>query len=208
MSSRNCRYCISRRARMPGASGQQLARGHLADHEEARYERDAKPGAGRLDEHREQLVARAAHRIDVLQPGHRKPLDDLQITGASATDSDNDGLLDAWEIDHFGDLSHTADGDDDGDGTTNQAEYIAGTDPADATSVFHVLSAQPTTKSTVLLRWTAVSGRLYNIYWTSDLTQGFSCIATGVESPQGTYTHTFKSAPSSGYYKITVQAPE
>ena len=153
-------------------------------------------------------TVRIAWVYDLSNSGAPVALDDLQITGASATDSDNDGLLDAWEIDHFGDLSHTADGDDDGDGTTNQAEYIAGTDPADATSVFHVLSAQPTTKSTVLLRWTAVSGRLYNIYWTSDLTQGFSCIATGVESPQGTYTHTFKSAPSSGYYKITVQAPE
>lgn len=151
---------------------------------------------------------RIAWVYDLSYSGSPVALDDLLISGASVADSDNDGLEDAWEIAQFGDLSHTADGDDDGDGTTNYDEYVAGTDPADETSVFQVLSAQPTDKGSVLLKWTAVSGRLYNIYWTSDLKQGFSCIATGIEGPQGTYTHSFKSTPSSGYYKITVQKPE
>ncbi len=44
-------------------------------------------------------------------------------------DSDGDGLPDAWELRHFGDLSWDADDDPDSDGLSNLAEYNAGTDP-------------------------------------------------------------------------------
>ena len=44
-------------------------------------------------------------------------------------DSDNDGLPDAWELQYFGNLAHTAAEDYDGDGLTNLQEYQAGTDP-------------------------------------------------------------------------------
>lgn len=44
-------------------------------------------------------------------------------------DSDNDGLLDSWEITHFGNLTQGADDDPDGDGSSNLQEQDAGTDP-------------------------------------------------------------------------------
>ncbi|NND64538.1 MAG: hypothetical protein HKM24_01120, partial [Gammaproteobacteria bacterium] len=50
-------------------------------------------------------------------------------------DTDNDGLPDDWEMDHFGDLDETATGDFDLDGATNLAEYNANTDPTDDTDV-------------------------------------------------------------------------
>ena len=46
-------------------------------------------------------------------------------------DSDGDGLPDAWELEHFGDLSQGPETDFDGDGASNQAEFDAGTNPAD-----------------------------------------------------------------------------
>ncbi|MEM7384681.1 MAG: LamG-like jellyroll fold domain-containing protein [Verrucomicrobiota bacterium] len=51
------------------------------------------------------------------------------IVGNSG-DSDEDGLLDSWEIDNFGDLA-TADGagDPDADGLTNAEEFTASADP-------------------------------------------------------------------------------
>lgn len=47
----------------------------------------------------------------------------------SITDTDNDGMDDAWENTHFGDLSQTATGDFDNDGVNNLDEYVGGTNP-------------------------------------------------------------------------------
>ncbi len=44
-------------------------------------------------------------------------------------DSDDDGLLDTWEMAQFGDLSQTGDGDPDGDALANVDEQRLGTDP-------------------------------------------------------------------------------
>ncbi|RYD20273.1 MAG: hypothetical protein EOP88_15700, partial [Verrucomicrobiaceae bacterium] len=44
-------------------------------------------------------------------------------------DSDNDGLLDSWEIQQFGSLAQTAAGDADNDKINNLAEYTNGTNP-------------------------------------------------------------------------------
>ena len=51
---------------------------------------------------------------------------------ACAEDADGDGLPDAWEREHFGDLSARPGDDPDGDGRTNAEEYANGTDPGRA----------------------------------------------------------------------------
>ncbi len=57
----------------------------------------------------------------------------VAITGhvLAVEDSDGDGLPDAWELEHFGDLSQGPDTDFDGDGASNLAEFDAGTNPSD-----------------------------------------------------------------------------
>jgi hypothetical protein len=58
----------------------------------------------------------------------------LTLEGTEGPDLDGDGLPDEWEMDTFGDLSHTASGDDDiggPDGLTNLEEYQLRTDPLD-----------------------------------------------------------------------------
>ncbi|MDP6491464.1 MAG: hypothetical protein QGH42_12555 [Kiritimatiellia bacterium] len=52
----------------------------------------------------------------------------------SVSDRDGDGLLDAWEQEHFGHLDFSADDDPDLDGVANEAELARGTRPDDASS--------------------------------------------------------------------------
>jgi glycosidase len=68
----------------------------------------------------------------------------LQVRKIGDVASDLDGLPDWWRLASFGhalglasDHSRAAD-DADGDGASNRAEFLAGTDPLDATSVFAV----------------------------------------------------------------------
>lgn len=85
------------------------------------------------------------------------------------TDSDGDGLPDAWERAHAGfDPANPADGarDDDGDGLSNAAEFAAGTDYLDPASV---LKLRITTSDVIQLQFEAVSNRTYTVEFTDSL---------------------------------------
>lgn len=92
---------------------------------------------------------------------------------AATSDTDEDGLPDAWELEHGLDLNnplgvHGAHGDPDGDGMTNLQEYLAGTRPNDSTSALrlHVLSAS---EGDVTLQFDAAAGRAYSVLMTTHL---------------------------------------
>jgi len=66
----------------------------------------------------------------VLTPGQIGYLKNHPGTAYTAADSEPDGLADAWEILHFGDItSQNGAGDPDSDGATNLEEQAAGTNP-------------------------------------------------------------------------------
>lgn len=72
-----------------------------------------------------------------------------------ANDTDNDGLRDAWEILHFGNLDQDGYGDYDGDSADNLTEFYAGTDPntihfTGHVSYGHVATLTPTATVDVL----------------------------------------------------------
>lgn len=58
------------------------------------------------------------------------PADELSVPG----DTDGDGLSDAWEILHFGNLTQGPSGDFDNDGASNLAEFSGGSNPTDPAS--------------------------------------------------------------------------
>ena len=63
----------------------------------------------------------------------------LSIRVNPNNDTDGDGMDDAWEIEHFGDLSHDGTEDSDGDGRSDLQEFLDQTDP----EVVNALPATP-----------------------------------------------------------------
>lgn len=66
---------------------------------------------------------------DLTVEANRARLKQMFLSVAAWVDTDHDGLSDDWEILQFGNLAMAADGDADGDGANNFAEYAFGTDP-------------------------------------------------------------------------------
>jgi len=89
-------------------------------------------------------------------------------------DLDQDGLPDSWEIAFFGSTTHSAGGpgeDSDNDGFSDRSEFIAGTDPLDASSLLRATLGNPQPAANqITIEWPSVSGKSYTLTTTTDLT--------------------------------------
>ena len=91
--------------------------------------------------------------------------------------------------------------DNDGDGMSNAAEDIAGTNPLDANSVLRILSLS----SGNLLTWSSVSSKTYRVLATSDLATNFVPISGVITASSSTATYLDSPATSSQkFYRINV----
>lgn len=78
----------------------------------------------------------------------------------------NDGIPDTWRLLNFGSVSNAlsaANADPDGDGASNWQEYIAGTNPQDATSVFEFQPASTVPGAGFVLQWPSVLNKHYSV---------------------------------------------
>jgi hypothetical protein len=89
------------------------------------------------------------------------------VTPSSITDVNANGLPDDWEIQHFGALGVDPAADADHDGTTNLMEYLAGTDPNDAHSVFRPQGTL--TNGVFHMPIQTVTGRNYQVWVSRDM---------------------------------------
>ena len=106
-------------------------------------------------------------------------------------DSDSNGLADAWELQNFGHLGVNPNADPDGDGMSNQQEYLAGTNPNDPNSDLEITSfTSAPGGTTVNVTWESVLTRNYYIQKRLDLGPGFSWLDSGLGliSPDGAST--------------------
>jgi len=68
--------------------------------------------------------------------GERGQFQQLNLNNLGGFDSDGDGMLDEWELVHFGNLFSSPNTDTDNDGVTDGDEYVAGTNPNNPESLF------------------------------------------------------------------------
>lgn len=96
-------------------------------------------------------------------------LPDIFLLRLARADSDGDGLDDDWELTYFGTLNRDGKSDFDADGQTDEAEFRAGTNPANDASLLRVLTLTRLGTSGVRLFWASVPGKRYQIQFRANL---------------------------------------
>ena len=92
---------------------------------------------------------------------------------AKIVDTDGNGLPDWWEQQYFGHLTGTdPNADPDHDGENNLAEFLAGTIPTNAASVFQLNTPAATKHPKDIVQWPSVAGRYYNVLRYTNLFTG------------------------------------
>ena len=131
-----------------------------------------------------------------------------ELTGE--TDSDGDGMPDEYESTYFGGAtSGDPNADDDEDGMSNYAEYVAGTHPGSGTSVlaFDPYATNMTATANLILRWPSVTGRTYAIWRATNAmgpyTQHIGNIAAN--APTNAVTNAAPAGLGTYFYGIGVQ---
>ncbi len=120
-------------------------------------------------------------------------------------DTDADGLPDDWERTNFGSLDATAAGDPDGDGRSNHDEFIAGTNPVSAASVFSVTLTGPSVESLVL-RWQSRTGVTYVVETATTLdSAAFVATGTVIVGDGLEKSVTLPAGDSAGFLRVRAQ---
>jgi len=141
-------------------------------------------------------------QVAVPTPGRDNP-------GAGVEDADGDGMPDEWETEHFGGTDVPGGGaaeDWDDDGLCNLDEWVAGTNPADDSSVLAISCIIAGSDSTITIRWPSVSGKHYSILRSTDLMAGFDQIEAEnipADPPENSYT-TDRGQAECTFYRIVV----
>ncbi len=120
----------------------------------------------------------------------------------------NDGIPDAWRVQYFGtlgDLSAASTTDADNDGLTNRQEFDRGSDPKDSDDHLNVRAAIGTDRS-VKLRFQTMAGRRYEVEGSSTLTPGsWTTIQSDILGTGAAIELSNDSASRYGYFRVRVQ---
>lgn len=94
--------------------------------------------------------------------------------------------------------------DSDADGSSDYEEIIAGTNPTNSASFFGIESVG--IDNGFQLNWQSVSGRAYNVYWSTNLLENFQILETNIPWTASSFTNSTDS--QNAYYKIKVRLEE
>jgi len=139
---------------------------------------------------------------------HSTVQDGLITVGNRNISSWHDGIPDSWRLLYFGTVSNilsAANADPDGDGASNWQEFVAGTNPLDATSLFQFLPAT-SAGSAFTLQWPSVVNKSYTLQYSSALGGGWTTVASNMIG-NGQVLQWADSTPSATarFYRAVVQ---
>ena len=126
-------------------------------------------------------------------------------------DANLNGISDSWERYYFGTAaSNRARPDDfDGDGMSDYAEFIAGTNPTNAASKLIFLDARLQSSNHLQLAWAAIPGRLYQVEASSSLavpSQAWTPVSDWLQaSGSPMYYTTTNASPGTQFYRVQVR---
>lgn len=147
-------------------------------------------------------------------------------TGGLYYDWDGDGIPNWWEARYSRSGSKTglaASDDDDQDGMSNYAEFVAYTNPTNAMSKFVIGLAQievvpvarrmslvkmatPESTQSFALRWDSALGRVYSVYMCEDLTKGWCAEPVArIDGTGETIEYVPPQTKASGFFKVSVE---
>jgi hypothetical protein len=123
----------------------------------------------------------------------------------------SNGLPDSWE-NQYGITDPNA--DDDGDGQSNLAEYLANTNPTNATSSLKILSASYQSNGTFNFTWRSTGNTRYRVQYADAGTTNFIDVVRpfqaetdpaddGAPSTQ-TFLDTTSSASGTRFYRVKI----
>jgi hypothetical protein len=121
-------------------------------------------------------------------------------------DRDTDGIPDDWELQYFGGATNANPTATASNGVNTVLQcYVAGLNPTSAASFFKVTGLEKNGAGNgFVVRWSAVSGRVYSVYSSSNLLlNNFQNLATNLAFPQSSYTDSVYQAGQ--FYKIDVR---
>jgi len=99
--------------------------------------------------------------------------------------------------------------DRDIDGFATWEEYIAGTTPTNEFSALIVQSVKNDPSGFPVVRWSSASGRIYNVFRSTNLAEGFTLIESGIAATPGTniWVDIAPSTNGTAHYLIKVALP-
>jgi hypothetical protein len=137
-----------------------------------------------------------------LADGRRGPLSIAVEAATWGEDANGDGLPDDWQTLYFGDNEANWPAvlaDTDKDGASDRSEFLAGTNPRNASSTFTLSINRPA--DTWELAWTTQQGFVYQVQRSSDLTTWQDLEGARV-APSSSDSLPIEVNSNSGFYRV------